>query len=245
MIEEASINPRSSAFICGPFSLGHLCPFILRRHDQLHRSPGDRNPQANPSNRNRLDRSWLQLGRLFFPGRLRDWPARRRTFNRSHRHAQRILTRHHLLEHRGDGPCTRAYSIRLRRCSLLSRSGRSGKLSGSDQDSRRMVSEKRTRPRNRNLQLRYQHRRARDATRRANHYDQVRLARGFHRHGRDRFHLARSRGGHFIDVPKNIPLCPKPNWNTSRAIHPIRWCKYRGHVCCRTGKRGRSLSQSS
>ena len=171
----------------GGYPLGDLRAAVLRRDDQLHRSPGDRHPQADAAAAVRLERDRLRRHRVRVPARVRDRLAARRAADRSARHARRLRARDRRLEPGGDG-ARRGAGVRpgrRRRCSALSgstysavgrrlhrrplraRARRGRQLPGRDQDRGRVVPEARARARHRHLQLRHQHRRARHAARRA------------------------------------------------------------------------------
>ena len=76
---------------------------VLRRDDQLHRSPGDRHPQADAAAAVRLERDRLRRHRLQLSARLRDRAAAGGPVDRSPRHASGLCARRARVEPCGDG----------------------------------------------------------------------------------------------------------------------------------------------
>src|SRR5579863_4812481 len=74
----------------GARALDDLRHAVCRHVDQLHGSPGDRDPQADARAQHRHDRSELRLHCGRIPDRVRDWPASRRSLDRQVGHAHRL-----------------------------------------------------------------------------------------------------------------------------------------------------------
>ena len=82
------LRPSASASAA---AAGIICGLLFFADDhQLHRSAGDRHPQADAAERVRLVRDRLRRHRLRLPARLCDRPADRRPLDGSVRHAARF-----------------------------------------------------------------------------------------------------------------------------------------------------------
>ena len=220
--------------------VGDLRAPVLRDDDQLHRSPGDRHPQADASAAARLDRGRLRRHRLCLSARLRGRAAARRPDDGSPRDQARLRGRDHRLEHcrRSHTPRSRStdpprppclagvgltllgLGRRVHRGAAGARTRRGGELPGRDQGGRRVVSQAGTRAGDRHLQLRHQRRRAGHADRGALDHLQLRLVLGVHRHGHPGLLLA-------VPVVADLQLareaprgCRQRRWPTSAAIRP-------------------------
>ena len=100
---------------------GGLLPLVRLRAPvlcvghQLHRSPGDRHPQADAAAAVRLERARLRRHRVFVPARVRDRVSVRRPHDGSARHAAGFRDRDRRVERCRDGACV-GHVLRRRRC---------------------------------------------------------------------------------------------------------------------------------
>ena len=216
--------------------MARLRAAVLCVGHQLHRPPGHRHSEADAPAAIRVDRTGLWRHRVLVPAGLRDRLHLRWQADGSSRHAGGIFNCYRPLERCGDGargrhvvwPRRRSAAGRVRAqlqrlcCRVHDRafrtgSGRGREFSRCRQDGRRMVPTEGARVRHWDLQRRYQHRRAVDAADRSDHYDQLWLGVGLHRHWCARVRLA---GGVVAVVPLAGGAQAGNRWRAG--VHPQR-----------------------
>ena len=159
MAETAAFNSQDGKWIVsgpalGARALDDLRHAVRRHFDQLHGSPGDRDPQAHARTQHRHDGGELRLHCGRISDRLRNWPAGRRPVDRQAGHTHRLHVGDGSLESLRHGPRAGQHSDGVRLRALFPWTRRIRQLSRRDQDRGRVVSAERALTGYRHLQLR-------------------------------------------------------------------------------------------